>query len=256
MSQQITRAVIVDDEDSSHTILQYLLTSLPIKVDIVGQAYDVAEGVAVILREQPDIVFLDIEMPDGTGFDLLRQISGQQVHVIFVTGVKENDYAIQAFRFGALDFLLKPIEPDRLAEAVARARSRPSNNVLAEQVEIASEASYAQAQLPSRIAVPTTDAIHFCKVKDIACLEADKNYTTFCFRPPLPSLIASKNLGEYEKQFEPYPSFFRVHKSYIVNLEQVMKYVKGDAVVVLQGNRELPVSKNKREELIERLKKL
>lgn len=250
------RAVIVDDEESSHIILNYLLQTHHPEVTVVGQAYDVSEGVAVITEAQPDVIFLDIEMPDGSGFDLLQQFPAQSFHVIFVTGIRENDYAIRAFRFGALDFLLKPVDIDQLAVALDRAHRSDSPEVLNEQVTIARETNSSPEQLPSRIAIPTAEVIHFCKVKDIIWLEADRNYTTFHVRGAKRPIVASRNLGEYEKQFEPYTAFFRVHKSYIVNLEQVDKYMKGDAVVILNGNKELPVSPKKRDELIERLKKI
>jgi len=252
------RALIVDDEVKSHTILQYLLETNHPEIDIIGNAYNVEEGLHLISRHQPDLVFLDIEMPDGSGFDLLKQINDAKFKVIFITAHQDNDYAITAFRFGGLDFLLKPIDADDLKEAIDRYPKGQLIRLQEKQIEMAKESKLAleKNERPSRLLIATTDEIFIRKVSDIINLQADKNYTTFHFQDNRSRLIASKNIGEYELQFQSYPNFMRIHKSHLINLNYVDKYLKGDAHLVMNSGASLPVSKNKRELLFNRLKSL
>ncbi len=252
------KTLIIDDEENSHVILEYLISTQHPEIEIVDHAYNVEEGIAKILQHKPDLVFLDIELPPSTGFDLLKSFEQYHFMVIFITGHKENDYAITAFRFGGLDFLLKPIDVEDLAEAIRRCKDNNIRPPLKEQLSITEEANstLSQKMAPTRITIPTMEEIYFRKVDDIIRLEAFKNYTTFHFTKQHSSIVASKNLGGYENQFSDNSQFMRVHKTHLVNLNFVDSYRKGEASLVTIDGTEIPVSKNKREELLERLKNM
>lgn len=256
-SDKLVQAVIVDDEEQSHAVLNYLLSTGHPDIKIFGHAFNVKEGVRLIEEQSPDLIFLDVEMPDGSGFDLIKAIGKNNIRVIFISGHKNNDYALTAFEFGGLDYLLKPIEADRLKEAIDKAK-RLKPGYLDQQIAVASETknSLAQNSLPSIITINTVEEIIFIKVADIIRLEADKNYTTFYFSNERSNIVASKNLGEFDRQFSLYPAFMRIQKTHLVNLSFADRYKKGDAVLVMLDGSELPVSKNKRKELIKRLKGL
>lgn len=250
------RTLIIDDEENSHVILEYLIGQKHPEIDVVGHAHSVPSGIESIKNLKPDLIFLDIELPPFKGFDLLRAVAPCDFKVIFITGQKDNDYAIQAFRYGGMDFLLKPIDSEELAEAIQRCADYNYTPNL-EQLTYTEKTTKIlhQRELPSRITIPTVDEIYFRKLDDIIRLEADKNYTTFFFTNSQEPLVASKNLGSYESALSGLPHFFRIHKSHIVNLNFADKYKKGEASLVTIDGAELPVSKRKREDLLERISK-
>jgi two-component system LytT family response regulator len=253
------KVLIVDDEEQSHTILNYLFQVNHPTVEVVGSAYTIEQGVQLLQQHKPELVFLDIELPDGAGFDLLQATKYRSFEVVFITAHQNNHYAITAFRFGGLDFLLKPIDPEELQEAMNRytAKGRAKQS-LDQQLEVALESKdHLDAnKLPTRILIATTEEVHVCQLEQIIFLEADRNYTTFHFSNGHPNIIASKNLRAFEVQLDLHKHFMRVHKSYIVNLHFVDKYLKGDAQVLLRTGDYVDVSRDKREELIKRLNAL
>ncbi|MEN0004471.1 MAG: LytTR family DNA-binding domain-containing protein [Bacteroidota bacterium] len=253
------KVLIVDDEVQSHTILNYLFQLNHPEVEVVGNAHTIASGLQLLEEHQPELIFLDIELPDGTGFDFLRATTNRQFKVVFITAHKSNDYAITAFRFGSLDFLLKPIDPDELKEAILRfsAQTIPVNG-LDRQLEVALESKdrLNNSQLPSRILIANSDELQVCKLEDIAYLKADRNYTDFHFADERPQVIASKNLGIFEQQLRQHTYFMRVHKSYLVNLHFVDGYIRGDSQISLTTGKRIPVSKDKRDQVVQQLKGL
>ncbi len=247
--------LIIDDETHSHEALTRLLVPAHQEVQVLAHAYNVEEGVNLARAHHPDLVFLDVEMPDGTGFDLLERIGKPSFYVIFITA--HNKHAETAFRFGALDFLTKPIEPGLLGEAVSRAKERLNERFTMEQLRIALEAFYnaKEKKLPERIAIHTSKGMQLLPVEDILYLEADANYTDFHYVSlgKKRVLTASLNLKVYDEHFEPYATFMKVHRSYIVNLRMVDQYLKGDQVLVLRDGTQVGVSKTFKEEVEERL---
>lgn len=250
------KSIIIDDEELSHSALNRLLKAHP-DIQVVAAGYSVAEGLDLIARYQPELVFLDVEMPDGAGFDLLQRVGKPGFYVIFITAFAK--YAISAIRFGALDFLLKPISPEDLAGALQRARERKEEKLSTGQLDILFETLrlLPEKKLPSRIGIPTNEGIIYRRVGDIIRLEANQSYTEFFFAKGQKKVVASVNIGEYEDQFAPYRDFMRVHRSHLVNLPYVEKYVRGDGgYLVMQDGAMVNVSKNYKEELLNRLDRL
>jgi len=257
---QKLRAVIVDDESRSHQHLTSLFDKNHPEVELLGSAFSVEDGLKLINLQEPNLVFLDIEMPDGTGFDLLHQIENYNFKVIFITG--HNKYAVTAIKFGAIDYLLKPVDEKELAialkEAQKEAQKQAQLNMSQEQLAILWETleRFNQQKLPSRIAIATTEGIHYKQVKDVIRLEAKQSYTEFSFENDK-KIIASSNLGEFIEQFEHYSDFMKVHRSHLVNLNFVKTFVKTEGGhLVMVDDSEVSVSRLYKDDLLERLKKL
>lgn len=252
------RTIIVDDEQQTHEVLVRLLRPANPDVQIVGNGYSVAEGLALARQHQPELVFLDVEMPDGTGFDFLEKIGNPAFHVVFVTAY--NKYAETAFRFGALDFLTKPLDPGLLSAALERVRKRQAEKYTLEQLQIALETFYQarEKKLPQRIAIASSKGLEMMTVADILYLDAELNYTDFHYllMGKKHKVTASLNLKVYEAHFEPYSEFMKVHRSHIVNLMMVDRYLKGDNALVMRDGALVPVSRAYREDVEGRLERL
>ncbi len=247
-------ALIVEDEIQSHKVIKNLLSQSHSDIEVAASAFSVEEGYNKIMEINPDVVFLDIELPDGLGFDLLKRISEPDFFIIFITA--HDHYAITAIRFGALDFLLKPIKPDHLAEAIEKARQQFRKKISKEQMQILWEtlANIQEKKLPSRMSISTADGILYLEIKNIIRLEAQQNYTEFTIANTPRKLLASVNLGEYQEQFELYKDFVRVHRSHEVNIDYVEKYVKSDGgYLVMKNGDKIPVSRKYRDDLLDRL---
>ena len=230
------KTVIIDDEKQSRDGLRNLLGKYSPEVEVIGTASNVKEGLDLLGEFSPQLLFLDIEMPDGTGFDLLQKIEAQNYHIVFITAF--NQYAIEAIKFGALDYVLKPIDKEKLLEAMERVNSKRLEEDLTEQYRLLLEALKAQnnRNLPTRFAIPTQQGILYKEVKDIVRFEGARNYTEITFTNSTKKIVASVNLGEYEQQFKRYPYIVRTHKSHIVNLYFVVKYVKAKVGYLILNN--------------------
>ena len=247
------RTIIVDDEAQSHEVLKSLLKNQHPDIQVVGSGYNVAEGLDLVQTYHPDLVFLDIEMPDGTGFDLLQRVGSPRFMVVFFTA--HNKYAISAIRFGALDYLLKPLDPDSLAEALNRVREKRVEGLALEQLKMVFD-SFQELQhnkRPGRMIVSTLEGIHYIPVADISRMEADGNQTEIIYEGARKRMIAAVNIGAYEEQFESYREFMRVHRSHIVNLERVETFVRGEGYLLMIDGSKVPVAKAYRDELLKRL---
>ncbi len=250
--------LIIDDEPRSHETLKTLLAPSYQDVNIVAQGYNVEEGLTLAKAYQPDLVFLDVEMPDGTGFELLQRLGQPAFYVVFITAY--NKYAETAFRFGALDFLTKPIESGLLAETMERARARMHEKFTLTQLQVALETFYQakEQKLPERIIIHTSKGLELVPVEQILFLDAEANYTDFHYLSlsKKKTVTASFNLKVYEAHLTPYPSFMKVHRSSIINLKMVEQYLKGEHSVVLRDGSQVPVAKSYRDELEGRLRSL
>ncbi|MEZ4960054.1 MAG: LytTR family DNA-binding domain-containing protein [Saprospiraceae bacterium] len=251
------KAIIIDDEPQSQEVLKKLLEKGHPDINVAACGSNITEGFALIQRHQPDLVFLDIEMPGGTGFDLLEQIGHPSFYVVFITA--HNQYAITAIRSGALDYLLKPVTSETLGKAMGRVHEKYEEKLSTEQWKVAFEAfqQARQQQLPTRITVSTLEGIHYVPIEDIVRFEADGGQTEIFINGSKKRLIASLNLGGYVEQFEPYPAFMQVQRSHLVNLYFVDRYVKTDGgYLVMKDSTLVPVSKLYKEELLRRLAEL
>ncbi len=249
-------AIIVDDEKNCHDVLLALLTSYYPDIRVLQSCFNVAEGVASIQAARPDLVFLDVEMPDGTGFDLLHRVGEVDFLIIFITGY--HNHAISAIRAGALDYLLKPVTADLLGDAVDRVRKRIAEKHLGEQIKHAIDSfrELQQKKLPSRLIVSTLEGVHYIPIADLIRLEARANFTELFYAGAKKRLLASVNIGAYEEQFEPYANFMRAHRAHIVNLLMVDTYVKGDAYLMMKDGSKVDVSKENRDLLLKKLREI
>ncbi|MCB0587642.1 MAG: response regulator transcription factor [Phaeodactylibacter sp.] len=247
-------AIIVDDELQSRQVLRELLARNHPEVIIVADGENVEEGCQLIRKYGPELVFLDIEMPDGLGFDLLEQMGEYQFQVIFITA--HNEYAITAIKFGALDYLLKPVSEEELATALQKAHRKTKEKISEDQIQILLETlrNFEERKLPTRIAISTSEGILYKQVKDIVRLQAQQNYTEFSIMDHARKILASLNIGEYVEQFERYREFMKVHRSHLVNLHFVDRFVRADGgYLVMQDGTQVSVSRAYRDELLDRL---
>lgn len=243
------KALVIDNEKNIRTTVVDLITAFCPQITSVAEADGVVSGLKKIHELQPDIVFTDVEMDDGTGMDMLSKLGDIKFQVIFITA--HNKYAIDAFRFSAIDFLTKPINPDELAKSVQKAESNIKNKLFLEQVAVMNEKNLAKSE--KKIVLKELDAIHIIKVKDLICCEASGIYTTF-FIDNNKQIVVSKNLKEYEEILEPY-DFLRVHNSFLINANKIEKFEKNDGgFLIMEGGQRVPVSQRKKDVVISFLK--
>ncbi len=222
--QSVYTAVIVEDEDRSRKLLENLLAKYCPHIKIVGHAETVAEAILVIGQQQPDLVFLDVELPDGTGFKVLDQLSHLNFDVIFVTAYEH--YALKAIKRAALDYLLKPLDIDDLVTAVGKISPRNANTPKNIDRQSAIVNGYINNQRDKSIlALPTTDGLVFIQDTDIIVCQSDSNYTHLVMLNNRKFLV-SRTLNDIEEMLSE-DVFCRVHHSFIVNLKHVRRYFKG-----------------------------
>jgi two-component system LytT family response regulator len=243
------KSVIIDDELKSLESLRILIQDFCEGVEVKALCQTVAEGISAIELHKPDIVFLDIQMQRETGFDLLTKIEKVDFEVIFTTAYSE--YAIRAFRFSAIDYLLKPIDISELHMAIEKVRNK-SNTEIAERLQqLITNLKPAPAQ-KYKLALPTGDGLVFVKVEEIIYCEAHSNYTQIYLTNGTHHLV-SRTLKEYDDILTD-QEFFRIHNSYLINLNLIKNYVRGEGgYVVMTNGKSLDVSKRKRDSFLSRL---
>jgi two-component system LytT family response regulator len=244
------RTVLVDDEIDSIRVLQKLLESFCPQVAIVGTASGVETALVVIRDTQPDLVFLDIEMAQGNAFDLLNQLQPQQFQVIFVTAF--DNYAIRAFKYSAVDYLLKPVDIDDLRAAVGRIQDRPLEKDLSAQMRTLLGHMGTLQLSQQKMAIPTITGLLFVPVQEILRFEAKGNYTNI-YLANNDTIMATKTIKDYEDAL-PEAIFYRIHNSHIINLSRIREYQKGrGGVVVMEDGTVIEVATRRREEFLRRL---
>jgi two-component system, LytTR family, response regulator len=242
-------AIIIDDELKSCQNLERLLLDFCQDVTIKASCQTVEEGVKAITENKPDVVFLDIQMKGETGFDLLSRIEQIDFEIIFATAYSE--YAIKAFRFSAIDYLLKPIDIDDLKKAVDRVRQKKSTNMGGRIEQLMANLKPTSPQ-QYKIAIPSSDGLVFVKMSDILYCEASSNYTTF-FTVDQKKYIVSRTLKEYEDMLADH-NFCRIHNSFLVNMNEIKKYIRGEGgQVVMSNDKVLDVSKRKKESFLKKI---
>ncbi len=236
------KAVIVEDEANSREILRSYLAKYCENVTLLGEGATIEEGLAQIKKHRPDLVFLDVEMPFGNAFDLLDQLPERSFETVFVTAY--NQYAMDALNHHAAYYLMKPINIDELVKAVDYVRAiKEKENALEGQVL---QAKPVRAE--GKITLPQQDGFQVLEVSDIYFCKADDNYTEIYLEKK--KIVVSKTLKYFEDALQSY-SFARIHKSYLVNVSEVVKYKKGKGgSVVLSNGKELSVSASKKADLL------
>ena len=242
-------ALIVDDEFQSRNYLSKLILQAAPDVKLVGQASSVEEAWTAIHELNPEIVFLDIMLKTDTGFDLLQRFQQLPFEIIFTTAF--NEYAIRAFKFNALDYLLKPIDRNELCAAVDRARERISKNhkTAPGQMEQLFETIRGQHTVQNKIAIPTAEGFEIMQLDEILYCQSSSSYTHF-FLQNNRRLTSSYPLRQYDEILSD-KNFFRAHKSYLVNLAHVKTYRKGEGgTIVMSDGQEIEVSRRNKEAFI------
>lgn len=238
------KALLIDNEIHLRQGLKELLLNYCPEITIIEEAEGVATGLQKINSFLPDIVFLDVEMDDGTGFDLMKKVLAPSFQLIFITA--HNKYAIEAFQFSAIDYLLKPVDPELLQRSIQRAAGNIRNASLQQQVQILLQQLNGKPVADRKIVLKDIDNTYFIKVADILFCEAEGTYTKFYFANGDPILV-SKNLKEYESILEPL-GFLRTHHSFLANPEHIKLFDKTDGgMLILTGGHSVPVSQRKKE---------
>ncbi|MEP6795860.1 MAG: LytTR family DNA-binding domain-containing protein [Saprospiraceae bacterium] len=240
-------ALIIDDESNSRNALrQKLVTHCP-GIRILQECENGEEGITAIEKEKPDIVFLDVEMPRMNGFVMLQQVKQRNFELIFTTAY--DHYAIQAIRFSALDYLVKPIEIKTLQDAVEKARERSESKIPNQRIETLLYNLMNEKNQNSRIAIPSQEGIQFVQLDDIIYLEAESNYTSI-YLLAAQRIFVSKTLKDFEELLPP-NTFIRIHHSFIINKNHMQKYLKGEGGQVLMSNgKTLDVARRKKDEFM------
>lgn len=237
------KTLIIDDEINGRNILKKMISTFCEGVEVIGEAESVKTGIDAIKRLKPELVLLDIQMQDGTGFDLLEQTDEKDFKVIFVTSF--DNYAIKAFKFSAVDYILKPVDPDNLVEAINRVKDLDSDNNFEDKIDVL----ISNMNSLDKVALPSSDGVRFVKIGDIVRCESDNNYTMF-YLISKEKILVSKTLKEFEIMLSGV-KFFRVHKSHLVNLNYVTKYVPGEGgYLILEDGSHVDVSRRKKEGLL------
>jgi two-component system LytT family response regulator len=239
------KAIIIDDELKGRIALKQKIMDYCKNVRILGEAGNGEEGILLIEKYHPDIIFLDIEMPRMNGFEMLRKIQDKNFHIIFTTAY--DQYAITAIKYSAFDYLLKPIDIEELKTAIARIGNQSSDQT--EKKLNALEQNLSGKQPFNKIAVPTMQGLLFFDTSTIIHLEAQSNYTILYFTNQ-PKLTASKTLKEFEELL-PEGIFFRAHHSHIINLNFIKRYIKGDGgQIEMQNGNYVDVARRKKDEFM------
>lgn len=247
---QQLRTIIIDDESNARSAIKNMVQHLSLPLDIIGEAANAGEGLEKIQLLQPDLLFLDIQMPGKSGIELAQELKSDKVQVIFVTA--HQGFAIQALKLSAIDYVLKPIDPDDLKEAVEKALKQ-KNNPVADQLALFQQAFQQLQQpkqpTPQRLALSTSEGILFADLNDIVWIESLTGYCKFYINGQK-SVVVSKNLKEYEELLAGH-NFFRTHQSSVVNLLHIKKYIRGEGGQVwMSDGSEIEVARRRKEELL------
>ncbi len=245
------KAILIDDEINALSSLEILLESHCPSVKIMEKSQSAVDSLSLIEDLKPDLLFLDIEMPTMNGFDLLEQMRANPISVIFTTAY--NQYAIKAIRYSALDYLLKPIDPKELVQAVQRFEAHSSKPTI-EQFQFLIDKISQKEHTHKKLAIPNLEGFKMISVDDIVYCEAEDNYTHIILKDDA-RIIASRTLKEIQRLLDDYRSFIRVHHSFLINLNEIRQYVRGDGgYVMMSDGSHINVSRNKKKNLLRYLK--
>ncbi len=229
------KCIIVDDEAKARILLESVVKSYCPQLEIVALCEDLPTGIKAIKKYKPSLVFLDIEMPGHSGLELLDFFSEEEVDFSVVFTTAYNDYALQAFRFSAIDYLLKPIQHTQLIDAVERFMKKQNQQNAVQLKNLKENLSTSSSWEEKRIAVPSAQTIHFFKPAEIIMIKGEAAYSEIHLSNGN-KMLASRNLRHFEEMLEPIPVFFRSHKSYIVNRRAIVQYVKSDGGYLTLSN--------------------
>lgn len=244
------KSIIVDDEEGGRISLNNQLKENCPEVEVLALCDTLSTAIANIKKYKPDVVFLDIQLRNEIGFDLLKKIDKIDFEVVFVTAY--DKYAIKAFRFSAIDYLLKPVDPEELKKAVKKVENKHSDKHSYRQFENFLHNQQLTNLGAKKIALPTTDGLVFIEVRDIIRCDADDNYTMFFFKNGKKFMVA-RTIKDFEELLDDF-GFFRIHQSHLVNLNEVKQFVRDEGgYVIMTDESKIPVSRRKKDELLNHL---
>ncbi len=242
------RGIIVEDEIRSRDTLRGLLSRYCKNVEIIAEADSYRSGLAAIREQHPDVVFLDIQMPDGSGFKLLEEFDEIKFEIIFTTAF--DQFAIKAIKYSALDYLLKPIDPEELVSALKKVENKISKRGVNENIQVLLDNIKSRDANPHKIVLSTFEKIHIIETDNILRCESDNYYTNF-FLTDGKQILISKTLKENEAMLGEH-NFIRPHKSHLVNVKYIKGFLKNDGgYIEMTDGTHIPVSRRKREKIIE-----
>ena len=248
------KTIIVDDEKGGRESLKKLLERHCPEIEVIATAANINVAREKITALQPDLVFLDIEMPGGSGFDLLEQLSDKSFSVIFITAY--DQFAIKAIRFSAIDYLLKPVDPEELKNAVSAfvLKHKAKDESIDDRIKVLME-NMQPGNSNKKIALPEQDGLVFVYIKDIIRCYSEGSYTRIILKDK--KILVSRTIGELDELLTGSDErFFRVHRSHLINLSHIKRYVKGDGgYAVMDDGSEVEISRRKRNEFIEAMLK-
>lgn len=238
------KTIIIDDEPDAVDFISSIIGEYCPSLLVTGKAHNVTEGVDVINEKKPDLVFLDVEMPNGTGFDLLTHFPDKDFDVIFITAF--NHYAIRAIKFSAVDYILKPININEFIEAVGKVISKRNERSYQPNDSVRILMENLRSSTPSRLAIPTADGMEYLNPRDIIRIEADRSYSWFFLNSDR-KILVSKHLKEFQELLgDRY--FFRSHNSHLINLKFVKKFIRKDGgYIEMSDGSQIPISRNKKD---------
>lgn len=250
--EKLLRTLIIDDEEHQRISIGKMVRTYCPEATVVGTADGVKSGIEAITLHKPDLVLLDIKMDDGTGFDLLDRLHHIDFKVIFITAFEQ--YAVKAFRMSAIDYLLKPLDPDELREAVEKVRS-VARQYFQQQLDNLKDLLSPGDKSIRKIILKTAENIYLVPVHEISHCESDGTYTNL-YLADQSRIMVSNSLKEYEELLSD-NGFFRVHRSYLINLRKIRRFEKAEGgYVILDEEIRIPVASRKREQLLELFEKL
>lgn len=245
------KAIIIDDEENARITLNALLQEYAPEVEVMAQCANVPEGVLAINKHNPDVVFLDIEMPEYNGFELIGFFKEITFEIVFVTAYSQD--AIRAFEVSAVDYLLKPVEIENLQNAVERVKEKRSTSSIMQRLDLMKQV-YNGGEI-HKIALPMSDGLLFMEVNRIVLFEADRAYTDIYLNDGS-KITVSKTMRTFEDILSNRPYIFRPHRSFLINLNFIKKYNRGDSTILMDNNHLVAISRERKADFESLLKEL